>query len=157
MDAEIVQEQGSLTAAYRRYLAANVLFHLAAADTAGLTPVDYQASNLLELDGPLSNGQLAARLGLTSGATTRLVDRLEARGLARRTVDPDDRRRAVIAHTGELPADLVALLDAVRAPIGRAVDRLSPEQVDGLRTYLAAATDAFLGAATAETGPTGRR
>ena len=156
MNAEVAQEQSLLAAAYRRYLAANVLFHLAAAETAGLTPVDYQASNLLELDGPLSNGQLAARLGLTSGATTRLVDRLEARGLARRTVDPDDRRRAVIAHTGELPAELVALLDAVRAPIGRAVDGLSPEQVDGLRTYLAAATDAFLAAAS-DTAPTGRR
>ena len=74
-----------LTAVYRRYLAAIVGFHLAAADEVGLGATDYQASNVLELDGPLTSGELATRLGLSTGATTRAIDRLETAGYARRT------------------------------------------------------------------------
>lgn len=147
MDAEIVEEREDLVVVYRRYLAANVLFHLAAADSVDLVAIDYQASSLLELDGPMSNGELARRLGLTTGATTRLVDRLAARGLVHRTVAERDRRRAVIAHSGELPAELTTVLQKVREPIGRAIESLSAEQLNGLRTYLDAASSAFLAAA----------
>lgn len=147
MNADIVEEQGSLAGVYRRYLAANVLFHLAAADSVGLGAIDYQASSLLELDGPLSNGELARRLGLTTGATTRLVDRLAARGLVHRTVAAHDRRRAVIAHSGELPSELASVLQKVREPIGRAIESLTSEQLDGLHTYLHTASLAFLEAA----------
>jgi DNA-binding MarR family transcriptional regulator len=149
MKADNAQAQRSLEGPYRRYLAATVLFHLAAADRAGLAAVDYQASNLLDLDGPMSNGELAHRLGLSTGATTRLVDRLVARGLAQRTVAPDDRRRAVIAATGTPPEGLAATLQDVREPIGRAIETLTPEQLDGLRVYLDSATTAYTEAARA--------
>ncbi len=85
---------------YRRYLAAVVQFHLVTADEVGLSGTDYQATNLLALDGPLSSGELAARLGLTTGATTRLIDRLERAGYLRRVHDPADRRRVMVEQPG---------------------------------------------------------
>jgi DNA-binding MarR family transcriptional regulator len=134
---------------YRRYLAAVTLFHQAAADAVGLSGTDYQASNLLDLDGPMTSGDLARRLALSTGAATRLVDRLIAIGVAIRTEDPSDRRRTLIAHSGRVPANLANVLQRVRAPIEDALAELTPAQRSGVNAYLTAATEAY--ATTART------
>lgn len=132
-----------LSNSYRRYLAAIVLFHLAAAEDLGLTVTDYQACNILEMEGALTSGELGQRLGLTTGAATRAIDRLVDAGYARRTVDPSDRRRVVVEHTDLLPKNLEGLLAHVRAPIAKVVEQMSPEQLSGLQLYLEGATAAY--------------
>ena len=132
-----------LTRTYRTYLAALVRFHLVAAQSGGMGPTDFQASSILELDGPLSPGELADRLGLSRSATTRLIDRLVAAGIAERAADPDDRRKGVVAHTGWIPPEVVEMLTAVRARIERTVEELSPEQRQGLQTYFSSAAVAY--------------
>ncbi|OLT49273.1 hypothetical protein BJF85_09930 [Saccharomonospora sp. CUA-673] len=132
-----------MTRTYRTYLAAVVRFHLAAAEAGGLGPSDYQASSLLDLDGPLTTGQLAEQLGLSPSATTRVVDRLISAGIAERVVDSADRRRTAITHTGHLPTGLSELLNHVRGPIGEAVAALSDDQREGLLAYFHAATEAY--------------
>lgn len=132
-----------LDQSYRRYLAAVTLFHHTAAEACGLPPTDYHASSLLSLEGPMSSGQLAARLALSPSATTRLVDRLIAAGLATRVHDETDRRRVLVAHTGKLPDGLAPFLEAVRGPITDLVEALSPEQQAGLQAYIEGATRAY--------------
>jgi DNA-binding MarR family transcriptional regulator len=68
---------------------------------------DVGVSELLALehlyyDGKLTPGELGARLGLSSGTMTALVDRLESAGYAARTPNPDDRRSQLvrISETG---------------------------------------------------------
>lgn len=128
---------------YRRYLAAVVQFHLATADDVGLSGTDFQASNLLALDGPLTSGALAAQLGLTTGATTRLIDRMTAAGYVRRVEDPGDRRRVLVEHTGFFPDRLKKHLGAVREPIRAVLDDLTDEQREGVVTYLEGATAVY--------------
>lgn len=128
---------------YRRYLAAVTLFHQTAADAHGLSGTDYQAANLLDLDGPMTSGELARRLALSTGAATRLVDRLVDAGVARRTDDPGDRRRALVEHTGVLPDGLPATLARVGAPIARALAGLDAHQRAGVEAYLTAAAEAY--------------
>jgi DNA-binding MarR family transcriptional regulator len=140
---DVVSDPSSLAEEYRRYLAAVVAFHLAAADTVGLGATDYQALNILDLEGPLNGGELAQRLGLTTGATTRLLDRLEKAGVARRVTDPGDRRRLVIETTGRLPDGLAEILGRVRGPIGTVVQQLDAHQLEGLQTYLRGSTEAY--------------
>ena len=140
-------DDSSFSAEYRTYLAAIVGFHLAAADAVGLGASDYQALNVLDLDGPLSAGELALRLGLTSGATTRLLERLETAGVARRVVSAQDRRRLVIESTGVLPERLDEILAMVRPPVGDVLQGLDPEQLDGVRRYFRGAADAYRQAA----------
>lgn len=142
MRAEAVSNQPS-EVVYRRYLAALILFHQAAAERAGLSGTDYQAANLLDVDGPMTSGQLATRLRLTTGATTRLVDRLVADGVAERVRDTQDRRKAMIQHTGVLPGDLASVLEGVRGPIEAGLDALTPEQRAGVTAYLTVATAAY--------------
>ncbi|WP_293699829.1 MarR family transcriptional regulator [uncultured Agrococcus sp.] len=132
-----------LTRVYRTYLAAVVRFHLAAAEAGGMGPTDYQASSILELDGPLSPGELADRLRLSRSATTRVIDRLVAAGIAERTVDAADRRKGVVAHTGLIPGEAIRLFSSVREPIGTAIGSLSAEQQEGLVTYFRSATAAY--------------
>ncbi len=136
-----------LTRVYRRYLAAVVLFHGHAANVAGMGATDYQASSILGLEESMTAGQLGAMLGLTSGATTRLIDRLVAGGLARRVDDPTDRRRVRVAHTGTLSAELVRLLETVQRPIGETIASLDAHQVEGLIAYFRSAAAAFESAA----------
>jgi DNA-binding MarR family transcriptional regulator len=74
-----------------------VLLHQAIADRLGLNPTDHKCLGLLVDAGrPVTPGELATLTGLTSGAVTGVVDRLEAAGFVRRTRDPEDRRKVGI-------------------------------------------------------------
>ncbi|WP_232052037.1 MarR family winged helix-turn-helix transcriptional regulator [Nocardia cyriacigeorgica] len=148
MHKRVKRPAAEITAvSYRRYLAAVVQFHLAAAEACGLGPTDYQAVSLLDADGPMTTGRLAARLGLSASATTRVVDRLIAAGLADRVADEADRRRVLVRHTGRQPEGLADLLAAVQAPIAAVISGLDATQRAGLATYFDGAADAYRQAA----------
>jgi hypothetical protein len=142
-----VASRNALEAVYREYLAALVLFHQTAAHAVGLGPTDYQALNLLELRGPQSPGDLSATLGLTTGATTRLVDRLVAAGYAQRAADPHDRRKVAGAATAT-PPGLMALLAGVRGGIAEYVGTLDEAQLAVLEGYWRAAGKGYADAVT---------
>jgi DNA-binding MarR family transcriptional regulator len=80
----------------RRNNAGTTLFLQAVADRAGLNITDLQVLGLLELEGPTTAGSLAKETGLSTGAITRLVDRLEKAGFVQRVRPPEDRRKVVI-------------------------------------------------------------
>lgn len=85
------------TNAILRELSARTIFlHQAIADHLGLNITDHKCLDLLHRHGPLTAGHLADLSGLTTGAITGVVDRLEKKGFVRRTSDPSDRRKAVI-------------------------------------------------------------
>lgn len=73
-----------------------VLFHAAIADRVGLNPTDHKCLDVVMNLGPMTAGKLAELTGLTTGAITGVVDRLENAGLARRQRDPNDRRQIII-------------------------------------------------------------
>lgn len=100
---------------FREYLTAMVLHGQAVATAMGLHPTDAYALNLLAVVGPMTTGELADRTGLSTGAATRLVDRLEAVDAVRRVRDPDDRRR-VIVEAQSLNADMRARADRIIEP-----------------------------------------
>ncbi|MCA9954118.1 MAG: MarR family transcriptional regulator [Anaerolineales bacterium] len=68
----------------------------AVAQQIGMNASDMQCAEFLVRQGPLTAGQLAELSGLTTGAITGVVDRLERAGWARRENDPADRRRVII-------------------------------------------------------------
>lgn len=71
-----------------------ILLHQAIADRLGLNLTDHKAlGTLLDAGQPLTPGQLATQMGLTTGAITGIVDRLEQAGFVRRKRDPQDRRQ----------------------------------------------------------------
>jgi DNA-binding MarR family transcriptional regulator len=60
---------------------------------------DLRCLNVIENSGGLTAGELAAQSGLTAGAVTGVMDRLEKAGFAHRVADPLDRRRVRVQVT----------------------------------------------------------
>ena len=89
-----------------------------------LHATDVQALSALAMaGGHLGAGELARALELSSGATTRLIDRLERVGHVARSTDPYDRRRRVVAITtsaqttaGEYFGSLATTIERVLEP-----------------------------------------
>ncbi|MBM9498723.1 MarR family transcriptional regulator [Leptospira sp. 201903071] len=95
---------------------ATVLFHQAAAEKFGLNATDMKTLPLLE-EGPIVAGKLAESLGLTTGAVTSVIDRLERVGLVRRVADPNDRRKVVV----ELINEAIQEAGKIYSPMGNAM------------------------------------
>lgn len=72
-------------------------FRNAISEWAGLNVTDMECLRLLFLKGIATPTELARHTGLTSGATTAMLDRLEKAGLIERRPNPDDRRGTLIA------------------------------------------------------------
>jgi DNA-binding MarR family transcriptional regulator len=70
-----------------------------AAERLGLNRTDLHCVNIIENSGGLTAGELAKEAGLTTGAVTGVIDRLERAGYARRVPDPADRRRVKLEVT----------------------------------------------------------
>src|ERR687886_282867 len=73
-----------------------IMFHHAVADVLGLHITDHKCLDLLHRFGAMPAGRLGELTGLTTGAVTGIIDRLEEGGYARRTNDPKDRRRIIV-------------------------------------------------------------
>jgi len=71
-------------------------FRNAVSEWAGLNITDSECLRLLFLKGVATPSELAKHTGLTSGATTAMLDRLEKAGLIERRPNPDDRRGTLI-------------------------------------------------------------
>ena len=68
-------------------------FDSLAAERLGVSETDLRCLNIIENSRGLGAGELATEAGLTAGAVTGVIDRLERVGYARRVPDPGDRRR----------------------------------------------------------------
>ena len=88
--------EAALDRALREISAQSVLFSQAVADRIGMNPTDLESLDILARNGPMTAGRLAELTGLTTGAITGLVDRLERRGYARREPHPTDRRSVIV-------------------------------------------------------------
>jgi DNA-binding MarR family transcriptional regulator len=106
---EAIAEEG------RRMSTRSVLLHAAIADKLGLNPSDHKCADVLrDQPGPITAGRLAELTGLTTGAITGVLDRLERAGFVARDQDPNDRRRVVVRCTPERAPDLGPLFMPLR-------------------------------------------
>src|SRR5215813_13186309 len=79
----------------------------------GLSESDIETLEQLIDMGATSAGKLSEITGLTSGAVTRVIDRLEQAGYVRRVADPTDRRRVIVEVVPEKVANIQVTLDQV--------------------------------------------
>ncbi len=80
----------------------------------GLSESDIDALEVLIDSGAATAGKLSDLMGLTTGAVTRVIDRLEQAGYVRRVPDPTDRRRVIV----EVVPDRIAAVEATMARVG---------------------------------------
>ena len=80
----------------RRSSALGTIFSQTVAQQAGLSSSDHECLDFLNLENNVTAGRLAEVTGLTTGAITGVVDRLEKAGYVRRVRDVSDRRKVFI-------------------------------------------------------------
>lgn len=122
--------QNELSEAIQRAGTLKVLHTNAVASRIGLSATEFEAMDIITRYQPMTAGKLADYCGLTTGAITGLVDRLERAGFVRRERDSEDRRRVYIK-----PIEIAERNQKVRelyAPIAQAFRMLTvqytPEQ-----------------------------
>jgi DNA-binding MarR family transcriptional regulator len=96
--AALMQE---LEHAVRKSSAIGVIFGQTVANAVGVSGSDLECLDFLNIEGRVTAGRLAELTGLTTGAITGLVDRMEKAGLVRRERDEEDRRKVYIAIVPE--------------------------------------------------------
>jgi DNA-binding MarR family transcriptional regulator len=84
----------------------------------GVNRTDARCLDILDEHGKMSAGDLAQASGLTSGAITAVIDRLERSGYARRVPDPSDRRRVLVEPTDKA---YEASMELMVAPMGELI------------------------------------
>jgi DNA-binding MarR family transcriptional regulator len=92
------------TAEVRQQQIAYDRFHDAVAAYLGINRTDLRCLDILDLAGRQTAGELATAMGMSTGAVTAMLDRLEKTGYVRRLRDPADRRR-VLVEPSELAAE----------------------------------------------------
>jgi len=109
----------------------------------GLSESDVEALSVLLDSGAATAGRLAELMGLTSGAVTRVIDRLEQAGYVRRVPDPADRRRVIVELIPEKMAAVQATMtqfgDKTAIEMGRYSDA-ELAVIDDFLTRMAAVT-----------------
>jgi DNA-binding MarR family transcriptional regulator len=128
-----------------RLSTATVLFHSAVADRLGVSVTDVKCYSILRQVGPITAGELGERVGLTTGAITGVIDRLEHAGLVQRVRDPSDRRRVVLELLSN--PDHEQTLNQLYAPLGHAIMSLvgsySQAEQETIRDFITKATAAL--------------
>jgi DNA-binding MarR family transcriptional regulator len=108
------KEEGILLG--RDFIAAVVVFHELVGRCLGLSATDRKCLDLLSR-GAVTAGEIASFTGLTTGAVTGIIDRLEKAGYAERVSDPTDRRRVLVARKANSRLDKV--IPAIFSPLGQ--------------------------------------
>lgn len=113
----------ALGMAGRELSAHTVMFHTAVAERLRLGLTDHKAFDFILRHGPVTAGQLAEITGLTTGAVTGVIDRLEKTGYVERVRDDADRRKVLVrpALTPARERQCCQLFDS----LGKSVDKVS--------------------------------
>lgn len=88
--------------------------------------------------GPIPAGEVSARMHITTGTMTTVLDTLERNGYVRRLADPDDRRRVLIDITGSAQSVLDRMLPEVQQVAKIVMGVLDDETLHALLDTLAA-------------------
>jgi DNA-binding MarR family transcriptional regulator len=122
--------------AARRYGISSVLFRNLIAERLGLNVTDIECLGLLFHNGLASPTELARHTGLTSGATTAMLDRLENAGLIERQPNPDDRRGTIIRLLRSGTDKIAPWFASIRRAQDEFVSGYSQEELQTLAGFL---------------------
>jgi DNA-binding MarR family transcriptional regulator len=133
--------------AMRDASARGVIYSQAVAERLGIGSADLECLDIVALRGPMPAGAIAEAVGLTSGAITGVVDRLERAGLARRERSRDDRRIVMVRLLPAVERRVVPLFEPMEKAATAALADYSDEDLrlllDFFRRASAASTTAL--------------
>ena len=114
----------------------DALLSQAIAERVGMHSTDIETLDLLNVLGPMTAGRLAELTGLSTGATTRLVDRLVRAGYVERRSDPGDRRRVIIEPVYQNLDAVGRLYDLLTERLNHLWSSFSPEELQVILRFI---------------------
>jgi len=143
-----VNEPSALWGAYTNLVQQGALHAEAVAEVLGLDATALRCVGFAWTEPDMTPGRLAELTGLTSGAVTGVLDRLERAGFIERVADPADRRRTIIRVSHERGRDVGAAYEPlersteeVLRPLGADQRSLVTRVLGELRVAVAADTE----------------
>jgi DNA-binding MarR family transcriptional regulator len=125
-----------LTGALRSFLSASDAFDEALGTVLGLNPTDVRCVDLLDQYGTMTAGALAEVAGLSTGAVTFVLDRLERAGFVRRVRDLEDRRRVMVELIPLARDQILALQAGLFEAWRAAAQRFSASDLESIIAFL---------------------
>jgi len=122
------------------------MFAKAVADRAGISSSDMDCMDFLNVEGRMTAGRLAELTGLTTGAITGVIDRLEKAGFVRRERDESDRRKVFIAPVAERMIELGRAYALMQRAMHKQTDGYTDAELKLLLRYATETYRSILGA-----------
>ena len=132
----------AITKKFREMSTETIMFHQAVADVLGLYITDHKCLDLLYRFGAMPAGKLTELTGLTTGAVTGIIDRLEEAAYVRRTNDPKDRRRTIVEPIRN--KKLERKIEVIFSPLHERMYKLLSSYSDSELAFLHDATTEFI-------------
>jgi DNA-binding MarR family transcriptional regulator len=107
----------------------------------GVNRTDGRVLDLIDQAGKISAGVLAEQAGLTSGAMTAALDRLEKKKYVRRVADPGDRRRVLLEATDEMRSRAWKLWGPISERAMPRLEKLTAAEIEFLVGYMEFGTE----------------
>jgi len=117
------------------YEISTVLFRHAMGEVLGINVTDMECLALIFFKGLASPTELAQYTGLTSGATTAMLDRLEKAHLIERRPNPHDRRGILIVQTNERREEIGGMFIPLRQAIVKLTSSYSEAELESISDY----------------------
>jgi DNA-binding MarR family transcriptional regulator len=141
------------------YLGAATEFDDGVAKKLKLSRTDMRCLDLVASHGPLTAGRLAEESGLTTGAVTFILDRLEEAGMVARRRDTEDRRRVWVEIVPAAQERLTGLQQPVAEEMRQVAQHFKAEELAVVRDFMRQAKEVFQrhvsGAVAGDAGPSG--
>jgi DNA-binding MarR family transcriptional regulator len=134
--AELSEAARRLAQLGRDMGAAATMFHSVVADKLGLSATDHKCLELASrAEGPVTAGRIAELSGLSTGAVTGVIDRLERAGYVRRVRDPHDRRKVLVEIANRDWDAALPLFDGLRRGMEKIASAYTPEELAIIGRY----------------------
>jgi DNA-binding MarR family transcriptional regulator len=130
--AVLLQE---LETAMRKSSAQGAMFAKAVAEHAGISSSDMDCMDFINMEGRMTAGRLAELTGLTTGAITGVIDRMEKAGFVRRERDESDRRKVFIALVPERLAEIGGLYELLQRAMQKQTDAYTDAELKLISRY----------------------
>lgn len=124
----------------REYSSSAIMFHQAIGGILGISATEMKCLDIMMLNGSSNPTAVSEYTGLSTGATTALLDRLETAKLIERHPDPNDRRATIVALSREANRKLQSLFDSMASAMEELASRYSAKELIALSDFFQKAT-----------------
>ena len=117
-----------------------VVFSQTVAEHLGIASSDLECLDFIALRGVATAGELAEATGLTTGAVTGVIDRLEKAGFARRERDGEDRRKVLVRALPAVERKIAPMYASLAQAMQKVLSDYSDQEIAVLHGFVSKAT-----------------